>query len=171
MLRLISLLAVLAVAGATAATGFADSASGPIRVPVSFGPPVFRAAGEICSFPVEIAAVENREVATIFPTDANGDTRVIVTGYLLMQFTNLDTGKTFTTNVSGPGSITFHSDGTATVVLVGRSWTEQIPGSGDIPPGPANLLNAGRLILNSTATNHTIVDQQGRLQDVCALLT
>jgi hypothetical protein len=153
---------------ATAATAVGDSGAGPIRVPETLPPPTL--LRPLCGFPVLLTTLVDREVDTIFPVDANGDQRVIVTGYYLAQYANLATGKTLTTNVSGPLFFTFHPDGTITAVLVGLSQYDLIPT--DTPPGPAILTNAGRVVIPVFVNSHFIVDSQtGHLQDLCALLS
>jgi hypothetical protein len=42
------------------------------------------------------------ESTTTFPAQANGDVVVLITGRLVEQVTNVNTGKSITINISGP---------------------------------------------------------------------
>ena len=61
-------------------------------------------AGRVCSFEFDAAPVSNNQYLTTYPPDANGDVRMIVTGVLKEQLTNVGTGKSIIVNVSGPAT-------------------------------------------------------------------
>jgi hypothetical protein len=103
------LLATLVLALSSAPVG----ASSPIRFPAGF----FPGTDTSCGFPIDITLLSGKQVATLF-FDANGvPTRELFTGVLKVRFTNAS-GEYFDFNVSGPGTITFKSDGSG--VGVGR---------------------------------------------------
>lgn len=167
MRRLMVLLAVVAVGGTALSSA---QAAGPIRVPESFPDPVIRPAGKVCVFPVELQALDFQVYDLVFPTDPNGDTRIIATGHVVEMITNLATGASVTVNVSGPVFITVHPDGSVSFILAGRSSIDLFPT--DIPPGPEVILNSGRLFLELTTSSQFVVsDQMGHLENVCTLLS
>jgi hypothetical protein len=69
---------------------------------------------------------------------ADGSEIFLITGALRVSFTNLQTGKTITENVSGPEHITANPDGSATVVSRGRGFTALTPE--DAGPRPAHRI-------------------------------
>lgn len=131
-------------------------------------PPLEFAAGELCPFAVRIEAVENKEIATTF-TDKDGNpTRQLITGRLVMRITNLATGASIVRNVSGPGMLTFHADGTLTVVLRGGSLLYLLPTDAG---GPGLWLNSGPVRLEVDAANNvTSTVRPAHSIDVCPML-
>jgi hypothetical protein len=140
------------------------SASGkPIREPV-FAAPFEIPAGLACSFAVGFEFVVNKEFAKTFPPEPNGDVVVLITGRLVQRLTNATTGKSITLNVSGPGRLTIHPDGSATLVAWGRS-------SNFFGPGDAFLFS-GRLVIEIAPNGvGTPVDLSGHEEDICAALS
>lgn len=128
-------------------------------------------AGGACSFELAGTPVANNETTTIFPADANGDVRELITGTLELQLTNVGTGKSIVLNVSGPGTLVLHADGSATEDLRGPGLVFFFPSA--TPAGPAAFLftgqttisfsPAGALTLDSTTDNSPL--------DVCAALS
>jgi len=62
----------------------------------------------------------NKEFAKILKA-SDGSMTGLFTGSAKWSFTNLSTGKAITENVSGPGKITMHSDGSATFADKGHT--------------------------------------------------
>jgi hypothetical protein len=95
------------------------AADGPIRVPVPFGPPV---VVPVCmpAFEILVAATTDNEVSKLFYENGRL-AKIITTGSLHLTVTNMTSGKTISENVSGPAFVTFNPDGSATVVITGRS--------------------------------------------------
>ena len=86
-----------------------------------------------------------------------------------MRLTNLATDEAITLNLSGPGRVTFHPDGSITFVNGGFGLIVVFPT--DIPAGPRTILTAGRLVQTLTATGQLIVvSLAGRQEDVCRAL-
>jgi hypothetical protein len=63
-------------------------------------------AGEVCPFKTTIVDIVNQTTTLVFP---NGESRG--TGRLVERITNVDTGKTVTRNISGPGASTYGPNG------------------------------------------------------------
>jgi hypothetical protein len=145
---------------------------GPTRVPITDVQQTFDLpAGTACSFELAGTPVANNETTTIFPADANGDVREIITGTLKLQLTNVGTGKSILVNISGPGTLVLHPDG---------SGAEDLRGSGLVffsptatPAGPATYLYTGTTTVSfSPAGNLTLVSTtDDNPLDVCAALS
>lgn len=107
-----------------------------------------------CGYTINVTFPANDEYALVF-TDSDGEvTRLIITGRLVVTFTNALTGASYTANISGPSHIDF--------VRGTNSQEGRIGG----PVGSLPGLNvfAGRVDLVSGV-------MRGRLiADVCALL-
>jgi len=124
-------------------------------------------AGRTCAFPLQRDVFLNREVATTFPADANGDVRQIITGDAWEKFTNLDTGKSVVVHVSGPSTITYHADGSLEFVSKGFTTYELFVT--DTPPGPDEVLSIGRLVIDvNTNGDYDVVSQTGQQISICA---
>ena len=149
---------------------FATSAPGkPTRSPLPQEAFAFP-AGTACSFALGYEPLVNRVVVKTFPPEANGDVLQIITGTLTVRLTNLATDEAITLNLSGPGRVTFHPDGSITFVNGGFGLIVVFPT--DIPAGPRTILTAGRLVQTLTATGQLIVvSLAGRQEDVCATLS
>jgi hypothetical protein len=130
----------------------------PIRQDVSS--PFQFTLENVCSFPVEISSLANKEVLTIYP-----DGRQTVTGQLKVQFTNVTTGQSIDANISGPVTFTPTSDG-FTAVFRGRSL---------IFPNGTNLLfiSSGRttMTVSPDMTSFTLLSVMGSTFDVCTALS
>ena len=74
------------------------------------------AAGEVCPFKTTIVDIVNQTTTLVFP---NGESRG--NGRLVERITNVDTGKTVTRNISGPGASTYGPNGEWILTLTGSS--------------------------------------------------
>jgi hypothetical protein len=81
----------------------------PFTLPASF-----------CGFKLRVTFPVNKEFTKILKT-ADGSMTFLFTGAVVASFTNLQTGKTITENMSGPGKATIHADGSITEVHTGRN--------------------------------------------------
>jgi len=81
----------------------------PFTLPASF-----------CGFKVRVTTVVNKEYTKILKT-ADGSKTFLFTGAVTVSFANLQTGKTITEKMNGPGKATIHSDGSITEVHTGRN--------------------------------------------------
>jgi hypothetical protein len=154
-----SALFILAVGASPAA------ATKPVREPT----PDFEfefAAGEVCSFAIEGTTLVNRGYTTTF-FDPNGNPVMqIISGTLIVQVTNLDTGTSVVRNISGPGTITFAPDGGFTLEANGAWLFVTLPG------GPSlAYINKGRIVFEFTPDGQiNVLMQQGIQEDLCATL-
>jgi hypothetical protein len=128
-------------------------------------------AGQVCSFGLAAAPVANNETTTIYPADANGDVREIITGTLKLQLTNTNTGKSIVVNVSGPGTVVLHPDGSASEDLRGSGLVFFFPTAN--PAGPATYLFTGHTTLSfDPAGNLTLVSTTDKSPlDICGALS
>ena len=79
---------------------------------------------ELCGFEVGVTFPVNREFFKVLQTSADGSYTLLATGSVTSSFTNLETGKTITENVSGPAKVTFFPDGSS---IFAREGTQRIP--------------------------------------------
>jgi hypothetical protein len=137
------------------------AAAGPTRDPV-LNPPI--QLDGICAFPLTLTFPVNKEFVAVF-TDSSGNVvKEIITGHLVVTFTNDNTGESITSNFSGPSQLTFYSDGTP------KEFSFEGPLGG--PLNGSVVLGAGRVVFEfapeGTLTNQT---QVGHFADVCVALS
>jgi hypothetical protein len=101
--------------------------------------PTFTVTG-VCLFPFQVHPIINNEYTLSFVNQNGVLVKQITTGALVITFTNLGTGKSITENVSGPSVVTFNSDGSVTVVMLGTQGGT-----------PANAIGAGRTVFKIAA--------------------
>jgi hypothetical protein len=90
----------------------------------------------------------------------------LITGRLVVRFTNVDTGKSVTENISGPIRFIFHADGSATAEFLGRSGNLALPTNGE------SFLFSGRLVIEFAPNGAaTVVSMSGHEEDLCAALS
>ena len=73
----------------------------------------FTLPASICGFKIRVSFPVDKEYAKVLKS-TNGSTTMLITGRLTLSNTNLSTGKTLITNLSGPGKITTFPDGSVT---------------------------------------------------------
>lgn len=74
-----------------------------------------------CAFPVHIEILVNREYGKTSEA-ADGSTVIHVTGRLVVEVANVDTGASITVNAGGPGTLMYSPDGTTLIFhFLGRS--------------------------------------------------
>ncbi len=95
--------------------GLNAMAGGPERVPAPVPDPLFF---ECPDFTMMATFPANQEYALIF-TYPDGSAEAIITGRLVVTFTNLSNNKSLTANISGPGFNTFNADGSMVLVMNG----------------------------------------------------
>jgi|tagenome__1003787_1003787.scaffolds.fasta_scaffold20946383_2 hypothetical protein len=140
--------AILAFAGISGVAHGAPAVPGAQPVVLADAP-----AGEFCSFPVTVTALDGQTARTVHGT-------IIVTGPFTVTVTNTATGASTTVNASGP---TFLDTTNGLVTQVGPTVVGQ-PASRNV--GPAFLvLNSGRTQFTS---NLTIASFTGKQTDLCA---
>lgn len=105
-------------------------------------------------------AVTNNEFTTTFVNQNGVMVKQIVTGALVVTFTNLSNpSKSLTENISGPGIITFNPDGSVTLDILGREFGF-----------PGDTIGAGRTVIQISPTGVAVM-QVGNYQSLCSLLS
>ncbi len=126
----------------------------PSPVPSPF---IFRG---LCQFDVLAQAITNNEFRTTFVNQDGVMVKQIVTGALVVTFTNLSNGKSIIENISGPGVITFNPNGSVTLDILGRE-----------AGFPGDTIGAGRTVIQISPTGvATVVSQVGNYTSLCGLL-
>src|SRR5688500_66184 len=139
----------------------------PTRSPLPPAEDFEAPAGLWCSFGVFVHDIVNNQVVKTFPPEPNGDIVQLITGNYVTSVTNTSTGKSITVNISGPGRITIHPDGSATLEATGRWFLAEIENA----PATA-FISSGRVVISIAPDGlPTLVSQSGKLEDICALLS
>jgi hypothetical protein len=152
-LFLVTTIALLALAPT------AGAAPNPRSHRIPFEQPAHLVLTGLCPFTVVFGTVVNGEFAK---THQNGTT--IVTGRLVVQVTNQETGASKTYNVSGPVRITPETSTTEVVEFLGRSLLTD--------PSLGVIVSSGRLVVrvDLTTGSFTVVSSRGEVEDVCQTL-
>ena len=101
----------------------------------SIGPPTpFTFPAQFCGFPVLVTPVVNGEYTKVLKA-ADGFTTYLFTGPFSASLTNVQTGKTITEKMNGPGKFFGNPDGSFTEVHTGRN--------GPFPLAPADAKRFG----------------------------
>jgi hypothetical protein len=101
----------------------------------SIGPPTpYTLDAQYCGFPVLVTPVVNGEYTKTLKA-ADGFMTFLFTGPFTASLTNLQTGKTVTEKMNGPGQATVYSDGSITEVHTGLN--------GPFPLAPADAQRFG----------------------------
>jgi len=82
--------------------------------------PPFTLPAEFCGFQVQVTPQVDKRFEKLLRA-SDGSMILLHTGFLSVSYTNLETGKTITENVSGPLKITVFPDGSVTLAAKGRS--------------------------------------------------
>jgi hypothetical protein len=164
--------AVLAVGWVLVATAlFPATASADPPVPV----PAFEGTlTGICSFDVQLTVVRQNEFIIHETVASDGTIYNQYAGNLVVEVTNVETGKSLTYNISGPGTF-WHNPTTGTLggQLYGPNllWTtpENLP---DEPAGvPTLSYTTGPVSFTGDASGKTtFYSHRGTTTDVCAAL-
>jgi len=133
----------------------------PFTVPTSF-----------CGFKIGVTFPVDKEYAKVFKA-SDGSMITLVSGSLRFTFTNLSTGTAVTENVSGPGKIITHADGSATVTAKGHNGEFLTSAQARRFGLPPVSVTAGALTTTVAADGReTSVTLHGHvLVNVCAALT
>lgn len=159
--QLLSMLTTLSVLAIGVATGSPASAAAPERTPMEIPSPINFGAGEACSFPIRIDVLVNNEFVTVFSDESGNPTDLLITGRLVVQVTNVETGESVTLQISGPALATFEGD-VATVRMLGVGLT--LP-----PPGLFDVTGIFEFTIDAEG-NVQVVRMVGTSQDICQVL-
>jgi hypothetical protein len=144
------------------------NAEKPVREPL---PSESFVTSDACEFDVYFEVFTSRSfITTFFDTDGN-PTRMLITGALKGQLTNLSNNKSMDVNVSGPGRVILNEDGTQTWYSGGTWFLGLYPE--DAPDfQPRAFLYSGKMVLEIGGGNITSITLAGgHLVDVCAALS
>jgi hypothetical protein len=125
-----------------------------------------------CGFKVRVTPLADKEYAKLLKA-SDGSMTTLITGTLKVSFTNLSTGKVITENVSGPGKVISHPDGSITATGTGLGGHFLTPADAKRFGLPTVSVTAG-LLTESVAANGTRTSLSLRghvLVDVCAALS
>jgi hypothetical protein len=125
------------------------------------------AAGNGCSFPLEITGTNGKLTVITFKT---GDVFQVGKGVVL-TYRNLTNGKTYTVNTAGSvDRFVQNADGTQTVYLSGHNGYVYFNTDAT---GPRVIQYTGRLVVTTDASGQntlSVVSQSGQSVNVCAAL-
>ena len=113
----------------------------------------------------------NREYGITF-TDSNGDPiRTITQGSLVVRLTNPENDVSIVRNISGPGELVFHSDGSSTQTARGTWFLFFFEGQLGQGMSGTGFVSHGRVVfVNNADGTATILSRVGIIEDVCATL-
>jgi hypothetical protein len=133
----------------------------PFTVPQSF-----------CGFKIRVTFPVGREYIKLLKA-TDGSMISLVTGSARFTYTNLSTGKAITENVSGPGKITTHADGSVTITAKGRNGNFLPPAQAQQFGLPTVSVTAGPLtsVIAADGTETSVTLRGHVLVDVCAALS
>jgi hypothetical protein len=143
--------------------------AGPVRAPAPSGaldlPDIF------CGFEIHAEFPKNREYSLTFSDETGAPTLIRTTGAFATTLTNLDNGHSATFDISGPGALVPHGDGSTTVYASG-TWLflfapDQL-GSGS--PGGLQLYTGHSILWTAANGFDQSFERSGTTLDVCAAL-
>lgn len=147
------------------------TANDVVRVP-NLAPPATYSG--VCSFDFSSSAVINDEKVTSFYDNKGTLVKQITSGRLVVVWTNLSTGKAISTNLSGPVSISFNPDATATVHVLGPQVFLQ-PVSAALGLAPISHLFIGtgetEYDVSFSPLGIALVSKVGQFRNMCDLLS
>ena len=129
-----------------------------------------------CGFEVRITYPVNREFQKILKA-SDGSVILLSTGAVTTSFTNLETGKTITENVSGPSKTIVFPDGSFTAVEHGRNeliLTPALAARFGLPTVSVTVglrSASGTFAPDGTVTSITSLSLHGHAIDMCAALS
>jgi hypothetical protein len=143
-----------------------------VETPDPFILPGGEGGDDFCGFGVEVAIPVNREYSKLLKTDGSVFT-FLVTGRLTASFTNVDTGKTITENISGPSKVTVVDDSIVGVAFKGLTFLAVERDRAQQFGLPAVSVIAGDLTVSVDPDGiFTEVSLRGHvLVDICAALS
>jgi hypothetical protein len=146
------------------------SASKPVREPLPL-PPVIELPGVCPDFDIVADILVNREYALTW-SDADGDPiRTITTGTLKVRLTNPENDVSILRNISGPGTTTYHEDGSSTLVARGTWFFFFFAGDLGAGSPPMSIVNTGTIVIDTLPDGtQAIRSHTGQQEDVCATL-
>ena len=131
--------------------------------------PPFTLPSDVCGFPVLVEAVRNREYSTT-TENPDGSLTIRFTGSFWSRYTNLETSASVTVNISGPGTIVVHPDGSFDLTVRGRNGIIYLPEDAERVGFPNLFIAVGRFTEHAAPDgSFTSAQLDGTIQmDVCA---
>jgi hypothetical protein len=128
---------------------------------------------DFCAFDVQVRTPVNREYFKVLKTDDGSVFTYLVTGSVTASFTNADTGKTITENVSGPYKFTTTVGGSVVgIEFKGLTFLAVEQDRAERFGVPAVSVIAGGLTVSVAGPIFTDLSLQGHvLVDICAALS
>jgi hypothetical protein len=125
-----------------------------------------------CGFRVRVTTPVNKAYGKLLKA-SDGSTIRLNTGSLRSTYTNLSTGKALTVNLSGPGKVTTHADGSITIAGRGHSGPALTPADAQRFGLPTVSVVTGAFAATVAADGTlTSLSLNGHvLVDVCAALS
>ncbi|WP_369199320.1 hypothetical protein [Streptomyces sp. PU-14G] len=130
--------------------------------------------GEVCAFPTHAEFPVVDMVQKTWTNDAGDPVYAVISGPLIMDVTNTDTGKTVRRDLSGTGSLSYPEPGrTDTYVLSGGDWGVGLHTS-DRPAHNKWLISRGfmsvRLTKSAGETHRELLTLEGPYENLCETL-
>jgi hypothetical protein len=127
---------------------------------------------DFCGFQIMGTPVAGKEYAKVLKA-SDGSMTLLSTGVFKIAYTNLETGKTLTENVSGPAKLTFLPDGSVVVAGKGNAGIFLAPADQARFGLPGLFISAGPLTISMDAAgNITSLSLNGHVKvDMCAALS
>ena len=147
------------------------SAGKPVREPSPL-PPVVELPGVCPDFGI-VADILVDRVYTKTWFDANGDPiRSMTNGTLKVRLTNPENDVSILRNISGPGTTTFHEDGSTTLMARGTWFFFFFAGGLGVGSPPMSIINTGTIVIDTFPDGtQAIRSRTGQQEDVCATLS
>jgi hypothetical protein len=167
---IVALGALLAMFGGALTTSPAVAGRGPKW---QFQPAApFTLPTDFCGFKVRVTFPVNKEYGKVLKS-SDGSVTTLVTGSLTASIKNLQTGKAITENISGPGKLIAHPDGSFTLVAKGHEGPILAPADAQRFGLPTVSVTAGALTVSFAARGGiTSLSLKGHvLVDICAALS
>ena len=124
-----------------------------------------------CGFKIRVTLPAAKEYQKVLKA-SDGSMTTLVTGSLKLTFTNVSNGKAVTANVSGPGKVTTHPDGSITVSDKGHSGIFLAPADQKRFRLPGVSVTAGARTETFAKGGITSLSLKGHvLVNVCAALS
>jgi hypothetical protein len=126
----------------------------------------------LCGFKIRGVPTVNKQFAKVLKAP-DGSMTLVITGSFKASFTNPGTGKTITLNLSGPGKVTVHTDGSITAATHGHSIVLLMPADAKRFGLPGVSVTTGGLRFSETANGAIAsLSLHGHvLVNVCAALS
>lgn len=160
VLLMVGILSALVVA-APMVFAQSDNGAAPQEVSVTYGPEVLAQFPGHCSFPMQL------EVSGKTKTVEQGNGGVIITSPgAFATVTNLENGEQATFNITGSAHKSTLENGNVKTVMTGRNFA--------LDPVAGTFISIGRFTFvndPTDTTNIVPVSGEGRMIDVCALLS